>query len=84
MQELEKVYYVVLVDGVPEAVSTLFSIADQKVKELGTVNRNAVIIPTISIDGARVEEIYPDLREHVTEYDEMVMDLFEGEEDTVP
>lgn len=50
MQELDKIYYVVVVGGVPEAVTTIFAIAEQRCKELGSCQRTAMIIPTRCMD----------------------------------
>lgn len=40
-------YYVVLVNGVPEAVTTHWARAKQAADELGSVNREARIVPCV-------------------------------------
>lgn len=45
----DKVYFVVLVDGVPEAVTTIWDRADLYARELTTKNRSAVIVPCQAI-----------------------------------
>ena len=53
---MSQVYYIVLVDGIPEAVSTMWSVADQRCKELSTAHRHAMILPTYGIDPAFKDE----------------------------
>lgn len=44
-----RVYYVIVVNGVPEAVTTLYSRALGYARELETRNRSARIVPTAEI-----------------------------------
>lgn len=44
-----RLYYVIVVNGVPEAVTTLFSRAQGYARELDTRNRSARIVPTAEI-----------------------------------
>lgn len=49
-------YYVVVVDGMPQAVSTIAALANSWAKELGSKNRAAMVVPAISVDPDYLDE----------------------------
>lgn len=56
------IYYVILVDGVPQAVTSLYDRAQMYSRELSTASREAVVIPTREIAEDFDDEV-PTIRE---------------------
>lgn len=57
------IYYVVLVSGIPEAVTTLLSRAQAYRRELESKNRPAIIVPCAPLESLSEEGKEPDERE---------------------
>lgn len=53
-------YYVVLMDGIPIAVSLSAQRAAQTAKEMETANKKTQVIPTWALENQTVEDVFTD------------------------